>query len=159
MYDNIVVPLDGSSLAEQVLPYVKDMAQHRAATIHLVSIAPLAPVVTAAASPVRLYPLVVSSADLELQVNERERIEEELTNYLRGIAIRLENGNVKTKIEVRFGEPAEEIIAYAEDVKADLIAMCTHGRTGLARWAYGSVAEKVMRHAHCPVLLVRAKAE
>ena len=62
MYDTIVVPLDGSSLAEQVLPYVKDMVQHRATTIHLVSIAPLAPVVTAAASPVRLYPLVVSAA-------------------------------------------------------------------------------------------------
>jgi nucleotide-binding universal stress UspA family protein len=58
---------------------------------------------------------------------------------------------------VRFGEPAEEIIDFATDVQADLIAMCTHGRTGLARWAYGSVAEKVVRHAHSPVLLVRAK--
>ena len=157
MYDVIVVPLDGSSLAEQVLPYVKDLMQHRSATIHLISIAPLSPALMSGA-PVRLYPLVVSPADFELQTNERERIEEELTNYLRGIALQLETAKVKTRVEVRFGEPAEEVIAYAQDVQADVIAMCTHGRTGLARWAYGSVAEKVMRHAHCPVLLVRAKA-
>jgi nucleotide-binding universal stress UspA family protein len=157
MYRHIVVPLDGSGLAEQVLPHVKDLAQRHTTTIHLISIAPLSPAL-AGGTTVRLYPLVVSSADLELQTNERERIEAELTNYLRGIAIDLEGSHVKTRVEVRFGEPAEEIIAYAEDVKADLIAMCTHGRTGLARWAYGSIADKVMHHAPCPVLLIRAKA-
>jgi len=103
--------------------------------------------------------LVVSRADLEAQSQERDRIEDELRNYLRGVALNLAHGNVTAEVEVRFGEPAEEIIAYAEDAHADLIAMCTHGRTGLARWAYGSVAEKVMRHAHCPILLVRAMHE
>ncbi len=159
MYHNIVVPLDGSAVAEQALPYVKDLVQNRALKIHLVSVAPLAAVAAAPAAPVRLFPLVMSRADLELHVHERDRIEQELTNYLRGIAIDLAQGSVTTDIEVRFGEPAAEIIDYAQDANADLIAICTHGRTGLARWAYGSVAEKVMRHAHCPVLLVRAKTE
>ena len=158
MYHTIVVPLDGSEVAEQVLPYVRDLVQHRTTQIHLISVAPLSSSVSASAAQVSLYPLVMSSADLELHAHERERIGQELTNYLRGIAIDLAQGNVTTHVEVRFGEPAEEIIAYTQDVQADLIAMCTHGRTGLARWAYGSVAEKVMRHAHCPVLLVRAKA-
>ncbi|HEY4690531.1 MAG TPA: universal stress protein [Anaerolineae bacterium] len=156
MYRNIVIPLDGSTLAEQALPYVKDLLQGRAAAVYLISVAPLATVATPAA-PVRMYPLVVSRTDFETQVQERDRIEEELRNYLHGIALALAHGSVTAKVEVRFGEPAEEIIAFAEDVQADLIAMCTHGRTGLARWAYGSVAEKVMRHAHCPILLVRAR--
>jgi nucleotide-binding universal stress UspA family protein len=157
MYRNIVVPLDGSGLAEQVLPYVKDLIRHRTLTLHLISIAPLATAVSASAAPVRLYPLAMSRADLDLHEHERERIETELRNYLNAVALDLAQDNTTARVEVRFGEPAEEIIAFAEDVRADLIAMCTHGRTGLARWAYGSVAEKVMRHAACPVLLVRAR--
>ena len=158
MYHNIVVPLDGSEMAEQVLPYVRDLVQGRTVTVHLISVAPLsatAPVSSAA--PVRMYPLVVSRADFEAQTQERDRIESELRNYLNGVAITLAHGSVATGVEVRFGEPAEEILTLHSEVKADLIAMCTHGRTGLARLAYGSVAEKVMRHADCPVLLVRAR--
>ena len=67
-----------------------------------------------------------------------------------------QNGAVEVVTEVRFGQAAEEIIAYARDIKADLIAMCTHGRSGIARWAYGSVADRVLHAAKCPVLLVRA---
>lgn len=156
MYRQIIVPLDGSDTAEQVLPYVKDLVQGRTVTIHLISIAPLSAASTSGAS-LRMYPLVVSRADLELHAQERDRIEEALRNYLNGVAIDLAHGNVTANVEVRFGEPAEEIIAYGEDIRADLIAMCTHGRTGLARWAYGSVAEKVLRHSSCPVLLVRAR--
>jgi nucleotide-binding universal stress UspA family protein len=159
MYRNIVVPLDGSDTAEQVLPYVKDLIQNRTITIHLLSIAPLSATLSTSGASLRMYPLVVSHADLESHVQERERIEAELRSYLKGIAIDLARNGVATNIDVRFGEPAEEIIAYEEDAKADLIAMCTHGRTGLARWAYGSVAEKVLRHAHCPVLLVRARRD
>jgi len=156
MYRNIVVPLDGSEIAEQVLPYVKDLIRGRTVKVHLISIAPLA-VSVAAPAPVRMYPLVMSRADLEMHAQERDRIEEELRNYLRGIAVDIPRNGITVHEEIRFGEPAEEIIAYAEDTEADLIAMCTHGRAGLARWAYGSVAEKVMRHAPCPVLLVRAR--
>jgi nucleotide-binding universal stress UspA family protein len=157
VYRNIVVPLDGSELAEQVLPYVKDLIRGRSVKVHLISVAPIAATVSAAAAPVRLYPLVMSRSDLELHSQERERIEAELRNYLHGITLDLTQGSVSTQVEVRFGEPAEEIVAFAEETRADLVAMCTHGRTGLARWAYGSVAEKVLRHAGCPVLLVRAR--
>ena len=158
MYRNIVVPLDGSETAEQVLKYVRDLVQGRTVTVHLVSVAPLsASSPMSAAAQVRMYTLVVSRADFEAQTQERDRIESELRNYLNGVAITLAHGSVTSKVEVRFGEPAEEILTLQSEVKADLIAMCTHGRTGLARWAYGSVAEKVMRHAECPVLLVRAK--
>jgi nucleotide-binding universal stress UspA family protein len=157
MYHNIVVPLDGSELAEQVLPYVKDLIRNRAVKVHLISVAPLATVVSTSAAPIRMYPLMMSQAEFALHTHQRERIEQELTGYLHGIAIALPPGPVTADVEVQFGEPAETILAYAEEMNADLIAMCTHGRTGLARWAYGSVAEKVLRHAPCPVLLVRAR--
>ena len=155
MYSSIVVPLDGSTLAEQALPYVKELVKNRTAKVHLISVAP----VTSAVAPVHMYPPAIGLAEVEVDSQERERIEQELTHYLNGVALDLGQGSVTTRVEVRFGEAAEEIIAYAQDVHADLIAMCTHGRTGLARWAYGSVTEKVARHAHCPILLVRAKPE
>jgi nucleotide-binding universal stress UspA family protein len=157
MYHNIVVPLDGSELAEQVLPHVRAVLQNRPVNIHLISVAPLASSVSATTAPVRMYPLVISRADLELHAQERDRIEQELASYLHSVALKLSKEQVRAHEVVRFGEPAEEIIAIAEEVQADLITMCTHGRTGLARWAYGSVAEKVLRHAPCPVLLVRAR--
>jgi nucleotide-binding universal stress UspA family protein len=159
MYHNVVVPLDGSELAEQALPYVRDLIHNRQVKIHLISVAPLVSSVSATAAPVRMYPLVISRADLEQHAQERDRIEQELASYLHGVALNLSQGQVSVQEEVRFGEPAEEIIAIAEETTADLIAMCTHGRTGLARWAYGSVAEKVLRHAPCPVLLVRTRKD
>ena len=58
---------------------------------------------------------------------------------------------------VHFGTLADEILTYAAENKIEVIAMCTHGRSGLARWAYGSVADRVLRASSCPVLLVRAK--
>ncbi len=88
---------------------------------------------------------------------ERRRIEDELLNYLRSGEYQLAREGITVSSEVRLGRPAEEIITFANDMKIDLIAMCTHGRSGLARWAYGSVADRVLRAAKCPVLLVRAK--
>jgi nucleotide-binding universal stress UspA family protein len=88
---------------------------------------------------------------------ERRRIETDLHDYLRGIEHQLAREGVTVSSEVRFGRPAEEIISFVKDMKIELIAMSTHGRSGLARWAYGSVADRVLHTAKCPVLLVRAK--
>jgi nucleotide-binding universal stress UspA family protein len=155
MYKRILVTLDGSPLAEQVLPHVKAIIEGRPdAQVCLLSVAQ---VIDPAAASAMLYPLAVyPGRPIDLQV-ERKRLEDELRNYLRSIELQLnQNGNAINS-EVRFGQPAEEIIGYAHDIQADLIAMSTHGRSGLARWAYGSVADRVLTHAECPVLLVRAK--
>ena len=95
--------------------------------------------------------------ELHAHVARRLRIETDLRDYLRGIEHQLVREGVTVSSEVRFGRPAEEIIAFANDLKIELIAMSTHGRSGLARWAYGSVADRVLHAARCPVLLVRAK--
>ncbi len=153
MNRRMLIPLDGSQLAEQVLPHVKGLIDCQGAEIHLLSVAP---VIDNVAASVMLYPLYVYREQLADEESERKRIETELTNYLQSIARDLELSRATTLCAVRFGSPADEILAYASEHKADLIAMCTHGRSGLARWAYGSVADRVLRVSSCPVLLVRA---
>lgn len=155
MYKKILVTLDGSSLAEQVLPHVKALIEGRPnAQVYLLSVAQ---VIDPAAAAAMLYPMAAYPGRPFDEQAERRRLEDELCNYLRGIELQLnQNGNAINS-EVRFGQPAEEIIGYARDSQADLIAMSTHGRSGIARWAYGSVADRVLHAAECPVLLVRAK--
>jgi nucleotide-binding universal stress UspA family protein len=153
MIGNILIPLDGSQVAEQVLPHVKTIIEGWGARIHLLSVAP---VIDNAAASVMLYPLYVHREQFADEDAERKRIETELENYLRGIARDLEQAGAKVTCAVRFGSPADEILSYAVENKIELIAMCTHGRSGLARWAYGSVADRVLCVSGCPVLLVRA---
>ena len=153
MARRILIPLDGSQLAEQVLPHVKALVECQGAEVHLLSVAP---VIDNVAASVMLYPWYVYREQLADEDVERKRIETELTNYLQGIARDLEQMGARVCCVVRFGSPADQVLAYASEHKIELIAMCTHGRSGLARWAYGSVADRVLRASSCPVLLVRA---
>ena len=155
MYHRILVTLDGSMLAEQVLPHVRAVAEgHSNVQIYLLSVAQVVDYETASAMA---YPMSMLPGRTVDDDAERRRIETELLDYLRGVAHQLAREGVTVSSEVRFGRPADEIIAFANAQQVDLIAMSTHGRSGLARWAYGSVADRVLRGAHCPVLLVRAK--
>ena len=155
MYNRVVVLLDGSELAEQVLPHVAEIIQGRDSEVYLLSVAPT--IVPTVATAVDIYPIYTTADFLTVEAAERERIELELNEYLELVAQRLQPVASHVSKVVRFGQPAEEILGYAEKVAADLIAMCTHGRSGLSRWVYGSVADKVLRGARCPVLLVRVQ--
>ena len=104
-----------------------------------------------------LYPLYVYREQLADQEEERARIEAALSNYLSGIARDLEQVGATVRCAVHFGSPAEEILAYAARHNIELIAMCTHGRSGLGRWALGSITDKILRESDIPVLTVRAK--
>jgi nucleotide-binding universal stress UspA family protein len=81
-------------------------------------------------------------------------LQEQATHELRAIATKLPHG-IKAELQVRIGRPAEEIVAAADEAKADLIVLSTQGRTGLDRYLIGSVAERVARLAPCPVYLIR----
>ena len=155
MYDRVVVLLDGSELAEQVLPHVAEIIQGRDSEVFLLSVAPT--IVPTVATAVDIYPIYTTADFLTVEAAERERTERELNEYLEMVAKRLEPVASQVSKVVRFGQPAEEILGYADEVTANLIAMCTHGRSGLSRWVYGSVADKVLRGAKCPVLLVRVQ--
>jgi len=77
--------------------------------------------------------------------------------YLADVSKRLKNAGLRVQLEVSLGNPENEIIKYAKESNAGLIAMSTHGRSGLSRWAYGSVAEKVMLGTLTPVMMVKQK--
>ncbi|MEE9618246.1 MAG: universal stress protein [Anaerolineae bacterium] len=144
MYRKVVVPLDGSELAEEVLPHVVEMIRGRDSQAYLLSVAPM---MRGAARPV---------VDLRPDGEERQRVEQELKEYLRKVASRLESVAAEVEVTVRSGRPADEILIFADNVGADLIAMTTHGRSGIRDWIFGSVADRILRGATCPVLLVRA---
>ncbi len=144
MYRKVVVPLDGSELAEEVLPHVVEMIRGRDSRVYLLSVTPM---MRGVARPV---------VDLRPDGEERQRVEQELKEYLRKVASRLESVAAEVEVTVRSGRPADEILTFADNVGADLIAMTTHGRSGIRDWIFGSVADRILRGATCPVLLVRA---
>ena len=88
--------------------------------------------------------------------NEFEEEERKAQAYLEGVAHSLRAEGIEVFTGTRIGPVAESIVDFAQENKVDLIAMCTHGRTGLARWALGSVADRVLRAGEIPILLVRA---
>jgi nucleotide-binding universal stress UspA family protein len=146
MYTKIVVPLDGSELAEGVLPHVAEIIRDRGSRVCLLAVAPLA-----RGTPPILADVLSSATTQE----ERQRVERELTTYLHTVAGKLEPLAADVHVGVRFGRAADEILAFAGEVDADLIAMSTHGRSGIRQWVFGSVADRILHGAACPLLLVR----
>ena len=137
MYSTVVVPLDGSALAERAVPYATQLVRHGGARLVLVRAA-LAHTVPG-----------VDPTDTQVAVTEcAERELETAAKHLRGQGLSVET-------HVYYGEAAWAIADVAERQSAELLVMSTHGRGGLGRWVYGSVADKVLRGADVPVLLVR----
>lgn len=108
MYRKIVVLLDGSELAEQVLPHVAEIVRGRDSEVHLLSVSPV--VVPAVSTVVDVYPVYVTADFLAAEAAERERIGRELREYLEGVAERLRPLASGVQTTVRFGQPAEEIL-------------------------------------------------
>jgi nucleotide-binding universal stress UspA family protein len=141
MYRRALVALDGSEVAETIMPLIFKIAGPLEVTLLRVNV------------PVR--PLVVEGAGQPIfEDPESARIDAE--EYLAPLAVDLRRRGVRVKTEVRRGEAAEEILKAARESKADVIAMTTHGRTGLGRLLFGSVAETVLRESELPVLLMRS---
>ena len=161
------MPLDGSELAEAVLPYVEEIC-HRCEPVQVILFQVLPPPSGRFGAtfrpPSEDFPttrLPDSAADLETaqhpiyrdQVLAAARAEAEAT--LARATQQLCAAGMPVRVEVAFGRPAEEIIDFAEREGMDLIVMSTHGRSGLSRWVLGSVADKVLHGSHLPILLVR----
>ncbi|HYB74474.1 MAG TPA: universal stress protein [Candidatus Sulfotelmatobacter sp.] len=131
MFRRILVPLDGSALAEAVLPQAMELARLHGAEVVLLR--------------------VESAPDYAVA-----QAAEEAQHYLGDVAASLREARVRVStMVVLSGDTAGEILVQAELTAADLILMSTHGRSGVGRWMLGSVAEKVLRAAVTPVLLVR----
>ncbi|HEY2994335.1 MAG TPA: universal stress protein [Methylomirabilota bacterium] len=140
----VLVPLDGSSAAEAVIPFVSSLARPLGLEIALLRAVPrLVPQVTEGSRPTRVF-------------DDMERLNQEAAAYLRGIADTLAAAGLRVSTSVRIGAAADEILAGARECEADLIAMTTQGRGALARLLFGTVAEAVLRQADVPVFVVRA---
>lgn len=157
MYTKILVPLDGSRFAEQALPHALTIAAIGGPEIHLLSVAPM--LEDQALSAVDMYPVYVYREYSVDYGQETDRIKQGLRDYLDQVARRVQAAGVTAVTAVRLGQPADEIISYASDVGCELIVMSTHGRSGLGRWVYGSIADKVLRGSTTPVLLVRVQEQ
>lgn len=146
--NSIIVPLDGSALAEAILPTVSSWAQALDLEVTLVR---------AFQMPGAMY--AGSEVYLPDYDQLREESHKEAAVYLREKEVALVKEGVKTvAIRTMEGPAADEIINYAHNETHALIAMSTHGYSGVKRWILGSVTEKVVRHGDDPVLIVRGEA-
>jgi nucleotide-binding universal stress UspA family protein len=135
--ERILVPLDGSKCAETVIPRVEELIAGKETGICLLR------VVSASTFP--------GVDPTEAQV----KVVREAEDYLEGLKEHLRAKGLDVDTHVRYGDDAEEILDHAAQKEIDLIAMSTHGRSGVKRFFLGSVAEKVLRHSPKPVYLVR----
>jgi nucleotide-binding universal stress UspA family protein len=151
MYNHILVALDGSDLAEQVLAYVKPLVEKFGSDVTLLRATTSPEQILAAGGSASL-----SAADMVIDPMPIVEAEQEDTAaYLSAVAEQLRHENAQVRFVEPEGDAGEAILDYARANGIDLIALTTHGRTGLGRLIFGSVAEHVVQHAPCPVLLVR----
>lgn len=141
MYKRVLVPLDGSELGESIVPLILEIAGPLDMAVVLVRVLEPVPPVVADGIPV--------------VVDDLERRRRDAEEYLAPIAIALRARGIEATSGIRVGRPDEQILAAARAAGADLVAMSTHGRGGLGRLLFGSVAEQVLRHAEVPVFLMR----
>ena len=145
MYKSILVPLDGSKRAENILRHVENLAFcNNAKVIFLLVVKP---------------PPMIEYGNLQPELYQRQLDDllKDATKYLDGHQGQFREKNIDTKSLIVFGSVVKEILNAAEQEKVDLIAICSHGRGGLSRLFYGSVASGVLNRADRPLLIIRAR--
>jgi len=145
MFRKILVCLDGSSLAEQVLPYATDVAQRFGSRVVLLQVIHLPASFAAAAA----------QGGEKILAEEVGRLAGEARAYLEGVAASLRGKGLEVEAAALEGTPNETIVTYARENEVDLIAIGTHGRKSLGRLVFGSVADHVLKHSSIPVLTVK----
>ena len=138
MYQSILVPLDGSKLAEAILPEVEELTTLLKAQLHLIMV-----------SRIHVLP-GVDPTDAQVKVIHLAQ------EYLEKLKEQLSDKRFDIELHAPYGDPAEKILEVCRRHDIDLIAMSTHGRSGIGRWLLGSIADRVVRHSEKPVLLLRA---
>jgi nucleotide-binding universal stress UspA family protein len=145
MYQRILVPLDGSKLAEQALPHAAVHAEQVGAEVVLLKV---------------LGPLPEPSMAGRGPVLRAEEASARLAEaYLEGVAVGLREQGIPVQIETVEGKPYVKIIRFAEEKEIDLIVMSTRGHSGLSRWLLGSVTDRVVRGTTVPLLLVQCQED
>jgi nucleotide-binding universal stress UspA family protein len=146
MFNKILVPLDGSDLAECVFPYVEEIAKKRNSQVKAVFV-------------IEHYEMpfhggVVFDEDNIIEIEKSAMKGAE--NYMQSVHKRLFTRGIDIEAIVLEGKIADTLVDFAGNNGFDLIIMATHGRSGLARWVVGSVADKIMHYSSIPVLIIRS---
>ena len=141
-HKRVLVALDGSSSAEAVLRFLLEIAGPLDMTVVLLRV-------------VEPIPAIVAEGTTHMAIDDLEGRRRDAEEYLAAIAAALRARGIDVSWQVRRGRADEEILAAAREGSIDLIAVATHGRTGLGRLLFGSVAESVLRHAPVPVFMIR----
>lgn len=144
MYKRILVPLDGSALAQRALPVAARLARTSGGSLTLVRVLSTEPASLPSAPGRPILTQTIGEADRTLA-----------ESYLKGIAASDLVKDLHVKTEVVVGLIAPSILSVAATQKADLIVICSHGFAGVSRWVLGSVAEKIARYSDIPVLVLR----
>lgn len=150
MFEKILVCLDGSSFAEHILPYAMEQARHFGSKIVLLRVLPTFPAMSK----------TIGEPELVAEVAEPEDItnkEAKAMAYVEGVIAYLEERGLNAEGVFIKGSPEEAIVAYAGQHDIDLIALATHGHSGLGRVVCGSVADYVLKESGIPVLAIRPK--
>jgi universal stress protein A len=139
----ILVPVDLGNSSERALDYARTMAERFDASLVLLHVVP--------------NPYVTAASDVYLPPPQEflDELEQDARTQLNGLVAERDWGRLKVESVVKVGNPQIEIVEYAVAAQVDLIVMGTHGRTGVAHLVLGSVAERVVRTAPCPVLTLR----
>ena len=151
MYERILIPLDGSKTGEAALSHVERLFSKLSSEIKTEI------VLLQVVSP-SYYPPILGAgvAAVQYTAKEMETIKKKAMDYLNKVGENLGKRGTMVTAKVRVGDAYEEIIKVADEIKADLIAMSTHERSGLSRWAFGSVTDKVLLHGgDIPILAIR----
>jgi nucleotide-binding universal stress UspA family protein len=146
MYQTILVPLDGSKLAECVLPHVETLIRgSQPKRVIFVRV---------------MEPFYETTGDYLMDRNQVKKIEAEhklvAEKYLKEITGQVKHEGLRVESAVLYGTVPETLAEFAQKNEADLIVIATHGRSGVSRWVWGSVADRILRSSCAPVLMVRA---
>jgi nucleotide-binding universal stress UspA family protein len=153
VYEHLLVALDGSDAAEEVLPHVEALAEKFGSTVTLLRA--VVSVETLLAETASSGPAVGDVAPPVDPTPILEAEESSATSYLGALERRLRARGIEVRVEHPEGDAKDVIVERAKELKVSLVLMTTHGRSGLGRIVFGSTAEAVLRHAPCPVLVVR----
>ncbi|MEI6186579.1 MAG: universal stress protein [Dehalococcoidia bacterium] len=145
MYQKIMVPLDGSQVAECVIPHIETIAGKADTNVELVT------VIEPLEIPTRGQ---IAISDDEIKQIDAEG-KKEAHKYLDQVCLRLKQAGVNARVVLLTGRAADSLVRYANNNDVDLIIMATHGRSGISKMFWGSVAEKILRATTIPVLLIK----
>jgi len=151
MYKTILVPVDGSKRAEVILPHVEELARLYNAKVIFLRVVEQPALIMGSKETHR--------AHWELQQKEQEKRKNEAESYLSTLQGEFKERGIEAVAQVVHGPVVEGIMTAAEREEADLIALASHGRSGLTRVFYGSVAAGVLQRADRPLLLIRARSD